>query len=93
MLRMMGVNIEKSALMLGDNKSVIVNTRMPSSVLKKKHCVVNYHRVLEMCTCQVLKFAFIESTGNYADILTKRISIGVFKRLSKPLLFREPPQE
>ena len=93
MLRMMGVNIEKSALMLGDNKSVIVNTTMPSSVLKKKHCAVNYHRVREMCACQVLKFAFIESTGNYADILTKPVSIGVFKRLTKPLLFRAPPQE
>ena len=46
-----------------------------------------------MCACQKIRFAFIESTGNYADILTKPVSIGVFKRLTKPLLFRDPPQE
>ena len=35
-LRMMGAQLEESALMLGDNNSVALNTTMPSSVLKKK---------------------------------------------------------
>ena len=44
MLRMMGEHLEKSALLLGDNNSVVINTTMPSSVLKKKHCAVSYHK-------------------------------------------------
>ena len=31
-LRMLGVKIDGSALMLGDNKSVVINTTIPSSV-------------------------------------------------------------
>ena len=89
----MGVNAEKSALMLGDSKSVIMNTKMPSSVLKKKHCAINYHWESEMIACQVLKFSLIDSTRTYTDILKKIVSIGLFKRLTKPLFFRELPQE
>ena len=46
-LQMLGVGIDGSALMLGDNKSAVVNTTIPSSALKKKHQMVAYHRVRE----------------------------------------------
>ena len=59
MLRMMGANVETTALMLGDNKSVVMNTTMPSSVLKKKHCAVNYHKVREACV-MFLRFTQID---------------------------------
>lgn len=52
---MMKVNVKKPALIPGDKKTVIVNTIIPNSVLKKKQCVVNYHQIHEMCACQVLK--------------------------------------
>ena len=35
-LHMLGVEIDGSILMLGDNKSVVINTTIPSSTLKKK---------------------------------------------------------
>ena len=41
MLPMMGAKIDESALLLGDNKRVILNTTMPSSVLEKN--TVQYH--------------------------------------------------
>ena len=90
MLTMMGAQVEETALMLGDNKSVVLNTTMPSSVLKKKHCAVNYHKVREACAT-FLRFAHVDSTENYADILTKPLGKDAFKRLTKPLLFRNPP--
>ena len=37
MLRSLGVDIDGPTLMLGDNMSVVLNTIVPSSVLKKKH--------------------------------------------------------
>ena len=41
MLRLMGAKVEKTSLLLGDNKSVVINTTVPSSVLKKN--IVLYH--------------------------------------------------
>ena len=55
-LRMLGVKILGPTLLLGDNKSVILNSSTPSSVLKKKHCAINYHRVREAIAAQVVKF-------------------------------------
>ena len=57
----MGANMEESALMLGDNKSVVLNTSMPSSVLKKKHYTVSYHKICKMIACKVLRFVSIKS--------------------------------
>ena len=56
-LRMMGVPLDGPALLLGDNKSVMLNTSVPSSVLKKKHCSVNFHRVREVIAVQILRFS------------------------------------
>ena len=91
-LCMMGAKIDESALLLGDNKSVILNTTMPSSVLKKKHCAVSYHKVREMIAAKVLRFASIESVNNYADVLTKPLGPNAFKNLIDPLLFRSLPK-
>jgi hypothetical protein len=46
-LHMVGVPIDGPALFLGDNSSVVLNTLVPSSVLKKKHhhACRAYHRV------------------------------------------------
>ena len=87
---MMGANMEESALMLGDNKSIVLNTTMPSSVLKKKHCAVSYHKIQEMIACKVLRFTSIKSENNLSDILTKPLSKAAFYNLVKPLLFRDP---
>jgi hypothetical protein len=47
MLRSLGVALDGPALMLGDNMSVVLNTTVPSSVLKKKHNAIAYHRIRE----------------------------------------------
>jgi hypothetical protein len=47
MLRSLGVALDGLSLMLGDNISVFLNTTVPSSVLKKKHNAIAYHRVRE----------------------------------------------
>ena len=90
MLRLMGANVEKKSLLLGDNKSVVINTTVPSSVLKKKHCALSYHKVREMIACNILNFAHIDSSQNYSDILTKALPRMKFRSHIKPLLFRNP---
>jgi hypothetical protein len=46
-LRMLGIQLEESSMMVGDNMAVIINTSLPYSSLKKKHHACNYHRVWE----------------------------------------------
>ena len=43
MLRLLGVALDGPTLMLGDNMSVVLNTEVPPSVLKKKHNAIAYH--------------------------------------------------
>ena len=66
---------------------------MPSSVLKKKHFAVSYHKIREAIAAGIVRFTHISSEQNYADILTKPLGPGVFMDLVKPLLFRNPPEE
>ena len=78
---MIGAQLKNSALMVGDNKSIVLNTTIPSFVLKKKHSAVSFHRVREMIEACVVKFSHIPSVMNYSDILTKPLSPAIFQRL------------
>ena len=89
-LRMLGVPLDGPALMLGDNMSVVLNTAVPSSVLKKKHLGIGYHRVKEAIAAKVLRFAHIKSEENLADALTKALANPTFHALIRPVLFRLP---
>ena len=90
-MRMLGAPLDGPALMLGDNNSVVLNTTMPSSVLKKKHSACSYHQVREAIAAKIIKFTHITSDMNYSDILTKALPAGSFHALVKPLLFWNPP--
>ena len=89
-LRMLGVPLDGPALMLGDNMSVVLNTTVPSSALKKKHLGIGYHRVREAIAAKILRFAHVRSEDNLADILTKPLANPSFHALVKPILFRVP---
>src|SRR5210317_166681 len=73
-LRLMGVEPDGPALLLGDNNSVVLNCTMPNSVLKKKHSACNYHQVRETIASRAMVFSHLPSEYNYADILTKPFS-------------------
>jgi hypothetical protein len=72
MLRSLGVALDGPALMLGDNMSVVLNTIVPSSVLKKKYNAITYHLIREaiavrLGSCDVcLKVFCITSCGRNA---------------------------
>ena len=89
-LPMLGTPVDGPALMLRDNNSVILNTTVPSSTLKKKHNALAYHRIREAIAGGIMRFAHIASVENFADILTKPLANAAFHSLVKPLLFRQP---
>ena len=90
MLRMLGVPVGEPAMMLGDNESVILNTTVPSSVLKKKHNAIAFHRIREAVAGKIISFTHISSEKNYADMLTKPLPNDKFLNLVMPTLFRAP---
>ena len=87
---MLGIPLEGPALLLGDNKSVVLNTTFPSSQLKKKHNAVSYHRVREACAANIVTFSHIDSSDNLADLMTKSLGKATFYTLAKQVLFRVP---
>ena len=89
-LRMLGVKVEKQTLLLGDNNSVVLNTTLPSSILKKKHNAIAYHRVREAVAAGIVRFAYVKSSDNLADLLTKSLGKAAFYKLTKECLFRVP---
>jgi hypothetical protein len=93
MLRSLGLALDGPELMLGDSMSVVLNTTVPSSVLKKKHNAIAYHRVREAIAARIMRFAYIESEENVSDVLTKPLSNETFHYLMKRWLFRVPEKE
>jgi hypothetical protein len=90
MLRSLGVDLDGPTLMLGDNMSAVFDTSVPSSILKKKHNAIAYHRVREATAAKVMSFAYVKSEENVSDILTKPLNNEKFHYLVKNWLFRVP---
>ena len=86
-LRMMGFTITKPSTVLMDNESVVKNTTLPSSVLKKKHNAIAYHRVREAVAAGIVRIAYIPSKENRADILTKPLNPQDYYYLLSGILF------
>ncbi len=89
-LCLLGVRLEDQTVMLGDNMSVVLNTTIPSSNLKKKHLACSYHRIREAIAGKFVKFGHVRSEHNLADINTKPLGTVAFHRLIDPYLFRNP---
>ena len=86
-LRMLGVEVDGPCRMFGDNNSVILNTTLPSSMLKKKHQSIAYHAVRTAQACKIISFEHCRSEDNWADILTKPLPPIKHHKLVRPLLF------
>ena len=84
---MMGIKIEGPSILLLDNQSVVINTTFPSSLLKKKHNAIAYHKVREAVAAGVVKVVHIRSSMNRADVLTKPLNPGQHYNLLKDILF------
>jgi hypothetical protein len=71
MLRSWRVALDGPELLLGDNMSVFLNTTVPSSVLKKKHNAIAYHRVREAIAARRMRFLYIKNEENVSAMSWK----------------------
>ena len=70
-LRMFGVPVEGPTTVYCDNKSVVTNATIPTSVLSKRHNAICYHKVREAQAAGIIHVLWIKGTNNLADLLTK----------------------
>ena len=76
-LRMMGIPCDEPAYVYGDNMSVLNNTTVPASTLKKKMNSLSYHFVREGCARDEWRTACVNTHFNCADLLTKCLPAGL----------------
>ena len=79
-LRMMGIECAEPTYIYGDNQSVLANTTVPHSVLKKKSNSIAYHFVREGCARDEWRTAYVKSMFNPSDLLTKPLPSGEKRR-------------
>lgn len=75
-LRMMGIPCEEATFVFGDNQSVLYNTSIPESTLKKKSQSIAYHFVREGSARDEWRTAYVNTHLNPADLLTKPLPKG-----------------
>jgi len=79
-LRMMGIPVDGPCYIEGDNQSVLANTTIPDSTLKKKSQSIAYHFVREGAARGEWRTAYINTHENEADLLTKQLPSGEKRR-------------
>lgn len=79
-LRMMGIPVLGPAFIYGDNQSVLNNTSIPDSQLKKKCQSIAYHFIREGVARDEWRTAYINTHENEADLLTKQLPSGDKRR-------------
>ena len=70
-LRCFGVPIDGPCDIYCDNRSVVTNSSVPTSVLNKRHNAICYHRVREAQAAGTIRVGWIEGKDNVADQFTK----------------------
>ena len=84
---MLGVPLDGYAMCWVDNMSVVSNTSVPESTLKKKSNSIAYHYVRSKAAADILRIGYVRSEDNVADMLTKVQSGPVRRALAQKVLF------
>ena len=73
---MMDIPLNGPALIRGDNQSVLANTTIPDSTLKKKSQSIAYRFVREGVARDEWRTVYVNTHENPADLLTKPLPAG-----------------
>ena len=85
-LLMFGIEIIDTKV-FGDNNSVIINSSVPESTLKKKHHSVNYNYVREAVAAGMALIFKVDTGSNLADLFTKLLNKDTRKEMVQSILY------
>ena len=74
--KMMGICVDEPTYISGDNQSVLANTTMPYSTLKKNSNAIAYHFVHGVCDKDEWGTTYIITHDNAANLFTKPLPSG-----------------
>ena len=72
----MGIPVEGPKCIYGDDLSVLANTTIPDSTLKKKSQCIAYHFVCEGVARDEWRTSYVNTHDNEADLLTMQLPHG-----------------
>ena len=75
---MIGITCDEPAYIEADNQSVLANTTIPDSTLKKKSQSIAYHMIKEGDARDEWRTTYVSM--NEADLLTKQLASGPKKK-------------
>jgi hypothetical protein len=79
-LRMLGIPCDGPVYIYGDNQSVLANTSVPDLTLKKKSQSIACHFVREGAVRDKWHTAYVNTSLNEADLLTKLLPFGAKRK-------------
>ena len=68
---MLGIPIDGSASVFCNNMSLVMHTKMPESMLKKKHNTIVYHRVCKAGAARIIRITKVPTERNLVHMLSK----------------------
>lgn len=86
-IRMMGIPLDGYAHIKVDNMSVVKNTSVPESQLKKKSNSIAYHFVRQQVAADIGRISYEPTDTNLADMLTKVQSGAKRNELARKVMF------
>jgi hypothetical protein len=66
---------------------VVTYATVPTSMLKKKHNTIAYHRVMEAVAAKILKITKVNMSENLADLLMKPLAGSQLKQIIQKILW------
>lgn len=73
----------------GDNTAALGHIEAPGSINRSKHVDICYQFVLDRALRHDLKFGYVSSTENVADLFTKALSGAAFLKLRSMLFSKK----
>ena len=88
------IKVPLSVFVRGDNQSVLWNTTIPDSTLKKKSNSIAYHFVREGAARDEWRTAYVKTDQNPSDLMTKALPSGANrKRKIRMLMYDIYPED
>ena len=84
-LRYMGIPINDTSYVFGDNKSMIDTASFPDARLNKRHNILSFHYVRSIMAVGFLALHHVTSTSNLADVVSKHWSHSAVYGLLQPV--------
>ena len=86
-LRYLGVPVDDTSYMFGDNGSIVTSSTMPDSQLNRRHLALSYHYVREAIASGMVAFYHMPGEINPSDVLSKHWGYTELWSRIKALLF------